>query len=200
VRARREAERTGSEARGAMARAHRGEGQTVLYLDYDGVLHHENVLWHPRRGAYLQAPERYRLFQHAELLEQLLAPFPNVVIVLSTNWQRRYGFSKVVKRLPPGLRSRVIGGTYHSDMPGDGYDLLPRWAQIVNDVYRRRPASWLALDDDVVGWPDWTRPHLLPTDPYEGVSQTSVQAELPRLLALLESLHTPTECFKAERP
>jgi hypothetical protein len=176
-----------------MARAHKGQGQPVLYLDLDGVLHHENVLWHPRRGAYLHAPERYHLFQHAALLEQLLAPYPNIVIVLSTNWQRRYRFSKVVKRLLPGLRSRVVGGTYHSDMPGDGYDLLPRWAQIVNDVHRRQPAAWLALDDDIIGWPDWARAHLLPTDPYEGISQMEVQAELRRRLALLESLRHPSD-------
>ena len=28
-----------------------GHGGLLLYLDYDGVLHHENVLWHPRMGA-----------------------------------------------------------------------------------------------------------------------------------------------------
>ncbi len=27
----------------------KGAGALVLYLDFDGVLHHENVLWHPKR-------------------------------------------------------------------------------------------------------------------------------------------------------
>ena len=48
----------------------RGAGELVLYLDFDGVLHHENVLWHPNKGAYLCAPSRYTLFQHAELLAE----------------------------------------------------------------------------------------------------------------------------------
>ena len=52
----------------------KGTGELVLYLDYDGVLHHENCLWHPRRGAYLVAPQRYSLFQHAPLLEEMLEP------------------------------------------------------------------------------------------------------------------------------
>jgi hypothetical protein len=26
----------------------------VLYLDFDGVLHPDEVYWHPRRGAYLR--------------------------------------------------------------------------------------------------------------------------------------------------
>jgi hypothetical protein len=172
----------------------------VLYLDFDGVLHHENVLWHPRRGAYLHAPERYQLFQHAALLEQLLGPFPNIVIVLSTNWQRRYRFSKVVKRLPPGLRSRVVGATYHSDMAGDGYDLLPRWAQIVNDVHRRQPATWVAVDDDIIGWPTDLLHHLVACDPYEGISPPAVQAEVRRRLALLDGLRVQSQLPRPKRP
>lgn len=31
----------------------KGRGEPVPYMDVDGVLHHENCLWHPRRGAYL---------------------------------------------------------------------------------------------------------------------------------------------------
>ena len=72
-----------------------GRGKLVLYLDYDGVLHHENVLWHPKIGAYLSAPEGFVLFQHAELLERVLEPYPDICIVLSTSWMRSYGCDKV---------------------------------------------------------------------------------------------------------
>jgi hypothetical protein len=85
----------------------KGRGQPVLYLDFDGVLMHENVLWHPRRGAYLVAPEGYRLFQHASLLDEMLQPHPSIQVVLSTSWVRQYGCSGAAKRLPPGLRKRV---------------------------------------------------------------------------------------------
>jgi hypothetical protein len=92
----------------------KGTGQLVLYLDFDVVLHHENCLWHPRTGAYLSAPERYTLFQHNALLEELLEPYPQVQIALSTSWARHCGMTASAKRLPPSLQARVIGTTFHS--------------------------------------------------------------------------------------
>ena len=171
----------------------KGRGQPLLYLDYDGTLMHEGVFWHPRRGAYLVAPAGYRLFQHASLLDEMLQPHPAIQIVLSTSWVRQYGCSGAAKRLPPGLRSRVIGATYHSRMPAHVFTGLPRGAQVTEDVLRRRPGSWLALDDDIEGWPDWAAPHFLRTDPYEGISPPQLQNELRRRLALLAKLQPPAE-------
>lgn len=51
-----------------------GQDEVVLYLDFDGVLHHENVTWHPKKGAVLHAPLPHRLFQHVDLLEEEIAP------------------------------------------------------------------------------------------------------------------------------
>lgn len=40
--------------------------EAVMYLDYDGTLHHESVYWDPvRKQPFIQATERYTLFQHA---------------------------------------------------------------------------------------------------------------------------------------
>ncbi len=50
----------------------RGRGELVLYLDFNGVLHHENCLCRPRKGPYLCAPARHTLFQHVPLLQELL--------------------------------------------------------------------------------------------------------------------------------
>ena len=33
----------------------------VLYLDLDGVVHHEKVLWHPRKGIYMSPHEAKNL-------------------------------------------------------------------------------------------------------------------------------------------
>ncbi|WP_177218878.1 HAD domain-containing protein [Polaromonas sp. OV174] len=123
----------------------KGTNELVLYLDFDGVLHHENCLWHPKRGAYLCAPGRYSLFQHSELLERLLEPYPHVKIVLSTSWVRRYGMANTAKRLPPSLQARVIGATFHSrHMNDDEFTGLARGQQVYEDVLRRRPRKWLA--------------------------------------------------------
>ena len=32
-------------------------GEVVLYLDHDGVVHHEKVLWHPGKGIYMSPYE-----------------------------------------------------------------------------------------------------------------------------------------------
>jgi hypothetical protein len=159
-----------------------GRGEKVLYLDFDGVLHHENVLRHPRRGIYLGAPPEFTLFQHAELLESLLGPYPDLKVVLSTSWVRALGFSRTVKRLRPGLRQRVIGATYHSRMNEHLFTLLPRGAQVLDDVERRRPAGWIALDDDGVGWPEEHRHQLVLTDERLGLSGPGVAQRLEELL------------------
>jgi hypothetical protein len=161
-----------------------GCGQPVLYLDFDGVLSHENVLWHPEHGAFLDAPERYSLFQHARLLEEMLQPYPTIKIVLSTSWVLRYGCAGAALRLPEGLRSRVIGATYDGEAIAD-FVHVPRGEQVTADVLRRKPSRWLALDDDAQGWPAWALPNFVRTHPYEGIRPKRVQAQIRRRLAAL---------------
>lgn len=156
----------------------KGHGGQVLYLDFDGVLHHENCYWRRGFGAYLVAPPQYRLFQHAALLEELLEPYPAVVIVLSTSWVRRLRFSHTAKRLPLGLRRRVIGATFHSWMNEEEFTNQPRGVQIWNDVVRRKPATWLALDDDHADWPTWCLDNYVQTHETEGISEPAVTALL----------------------
>jgi HAD domain in Swiss Army Knife RNA repair proteins len=153
----------------------KGRGERLLYLDFDGVLHHENVLWHPRIGAYMSAPDGYVLFQHAELLERMLAPYPEVQIVLSTSWVRRYGCARSAKQLRPSLRRRVIGATFHSKMNQHEFALKPRGMQVWEDVLTRRPRDWLALDDDWFDWPKCCSDKYVKTNLSEGLSDTAVQ-------------------------
>lgn len=161
----------------------KGTDDHVLYLDFDGVLHHENCLWHPRRGAYLSAPDRYSLFQHSNLLEQMLAPYPQVKVVLSTSWVTRYGLTRTAKRLPPSLQARVIGATFHSrHMNVDDFLHLRRGQQVYDDVLRRQPRDWLALDDDEEGWPVENAEKFVKTHMYEGLSDFLVQREFQQKL------------------
>ena len=51
------------------------------------------------------------------------------------------------------------------------------------DVERRRPSTWLASDDDQVGWPKWAEKHVVFTDPYEGISPVELQARVRERLA-----------------
>lgn len=159
----------------------RGYGEPVLYLDYDGVLHHENVLWHPRRGIYAGTPG-FILFEHAPLLASLLQPFPAVRIVLSTSWSRVIGYSRAVERLPPGLQVRVIGSTFHSEMNEEGFTSKSRGRQVLEDVARRQPRSWIALDDTDDGWPTEVRDHVLITDERLGISEPGMPHQITSAL------------------
>lgn len=162
----------------------RGYGEPVVYLDYDGVLHHENVLWDPRRGAYAGAPG-FQLFEHADFLDKLLAPYPAVRIVLSTSWVRTYGCYGSAKRLPLGLRDRVIGATFHSKMSEPDFVAKPRGIQVIEDVMRRRPSAWMALDDVDEGWPGVVRSNVVLTDEGLGIAAPgiaeAIRAQLVRM-------------------
>jgi hypothetical protein len=166
----------------------RGRGEVIVYCDYDGALHHHNVLWKPKVGPYLAAPEGYRLFQHVGLLEELLAPYPQVKLVLSTSWVVRYGLWKASKRLTPALRERCIDGTYHYGLKGNAWLELPRGVQVSRDAERRQPKGWLALDDSADGWPDETRDNLIHTDACEGIGPAEIQQAIRQKLALLVAL------------
>lgn len=161
----------------------KGTSGLVLYLDFDGVLHHENVRISNKHGPFLQAPERYKLFQHAELLAELLAPHPAVQIVLSTSWALRYGVTAAAKRLPGALQRRVIGGTFHNRfMHKQEFLDTHRGQQVGTDVHRRQPTDWLALDDDEEGWHPSHLSHFVQTHQYEGISDPEVLAKIKQKL------------------
>jgi hypothetical protein len=152
----------------------------LLYLDFDGVLHGDEVYRRPGRGIHVAYG---RLFEHAAALEAVLEPFPTMRIVLSTTWVQVLGFSRTVARLPPGLRTRVIGATYHRRHTSDWLKQT-RFNQIIADAGRRRIGSqWLAIDNDAEGWPDYQRNHLVLTDGRVGLQPHDLQLLHERLSA-----------------
>jgi len=177
---------TATDTRGAsyVPRRTKGYGRKLLYLDFDGVLHHEDVRWRPKRGAYLHQAGHF-LFEHAALLNDTLEPFHDLDIVLSTSWVRKYSCHQSAQRLPPGLRRRVVGATFHSAMDRNEFALLARGQQVYADVVRRRPADWCALDDVDEGWPDSLRERFVLTDPVLGITSPEamqgLQANLDRM-------------------
>ncbi|MGE8449281.1 MAG: HAD domain-containing protein [Pseudomonadales bacterium] len=162
----------------------------VLYLDLDGVVPHEAVLWHPRRGIYMspyQASE-HSLFEWLPLLQKELAPYPQVAIVLSSTWCIRPGYAKTLQLLPKELSARFIGGTFHKRVHGADPWLLasfrntPRGQQILEDVMRRRPRQWLALDDDIEDWPPAILNRLVACAGKRGLSDPQTRMALRNML------------------
>ncbi|RDJ98531.1 HAD domain-containing protein [Paraburkholderia lacunae] len=165
-------------------RAPRHTGGLVLYLDFDGVLHPEDVWVRLNKGPYIASPPGHELFEHAELLERVLLPYPDVKIVLSTSWVRVYkGVARVARKLPPELRARVVGATYHRSMDPESFRQTLRGMQIWADVLRRQPVDWIALDDDYLDWPSWCGDKLVRTHEVLGISAPVVLAELRAKLA-----------------
>jgi hypothetical protein len=162
----------------------------IVYLDLDGVLHHEEVLWSSKKGIYMcpkLAPGRV-LFEWLPYLENVLKEFPEVELVLSSSWCIRPGYGDTMKRFPPEIQRRFVGGTYHSRIHGaDAWALvkfleLPRGIQVWNDVQRRNPKRWLAIDDTDEGWPELAVDNLIRCDGATGLSSPRVQTELQQKL------------------
>lgn len=162
----------------------------VLYLDFDGVLHHDAVFRHPTGGIYLDteiAPGRC-LFEWAEHLVQAIRPFPKLEIVLSTSWVRVVGFTRARDQLPPELRSRVSGATFppnfHSGdtVQVEGSYPQERGAEVMRDVWQRRPHEWIAVDDCADGWPAEARERLVLCDPTIGLSDADTRSRLQAVL------------------
>lgn len=155
----------------------------ILYLDYDGVLHPEEVYRSPKRGIFLKT-EGHTLFEWSPILEEIVLQHPHTRIVLSTSWVRQTDFNYARAQLPQSLQDLVIGATFHRrHMQKLEFDLMSRGEQIVADSFRRASLnSWVALDDDYLGWPTWCRNNLIATDGMLGLSDPIVQQALRNML------------------
>lgn len=158
------------------------DSDLILFLDFDGVLHPNEVYRYHSRGIVLEC-EGHDLFEYAGLLDDILAPHPQATIVLSTSWVPELGFDRARSYLPEGLHQRVRGATWYSTL----YDKatwfgLTRYEQIAAYVRRHAIKNWIALDDDDHGWADDRRHHLVHTDELEGLSEIRSQKLLMDLI------------------
>ncbi|TDY21956.1 hypothetical protein B0G81_2200 [Paraburkholderia sp. BL6665CI2N2] len=124
----------------------------VLFLDIDGVLH-RGIARRSGNRVMSSAPN-IKLFEYADVLDSLLLPYPDVEIVLSSDWSVVFGMESTRNAIPSsGLRDRITGATW------DGFTLdpivwsvLPRGAQVLDYVRRNKPLRWLAVDDRADGF------------------------------------------------
>lgn len=161
---------------------------TILFLDYDGVLHADDV-YRTKSGIALKSGGT--LFEHATILAAAIEPHPTVKIVLSTSWVRELGFNRAKKYLPPALKNRVTGATYHSSFEQDDgltpWGILTRYEQIARHVMKHRITDWIAVDNDNEGWPETLAHHLVHTDDDLGLGELVAQQLLS--LALSKMMH-----------
>lgn len=130
----------------------------ILFLDFDGVLHSREVSFNDGNP---QLHADGRLFEHADSLYCLLINRQDVKIVLSTPWVAHLGFDNAKAYLPMQLQYRVIGSTWHSQMPEGEWLNLSRHEQIQRYVQQHKIADWLALEASDAGWPESSRLRLI---------------------------------------
>lgn len=154
----------------------------VLYLDFDGVLHPADVRVSPtdrRPRVYKRGqPTDHPLFEHLQLLERLLEPYPQLRIILSTSWVREFGYEVALGQLTLSIQARVIGATL--------FPAPARYFCIQIDAEERGLTRWLALDDDLNCWPESDMARVVaPTDRLLGMAQPGVADELEAKLRKL---------------
>jgi hypothetical protein len=154
----------------------------MVFLDFDGVLHPENV-----KG---QEPLLCRL----PLLEEVLREFPQVQIVISSTWRLRWRDPEIAlremrKHFSADIDSRVIGVTPSCSgldwrAAPEGLSLYPRqWeCETWLRAHRTPGTPWLAIDDRAY----WFRPFcksLMIVDRDTGFLPANAQALRERLRA-----------------
>lgn len=129
------------------------KGKKVLYLDFDGVLHHSYVLAGKGKPAepILDMPG-FRLFQYEQDLVKILPD--DVLIVLSTSWANLpfHSTNWAKNWLCPELQERVVGRTGDVWTGPKKFRALDRGHQVLLHARQFKPEHWIALDDDARGF------------------------------------------------
>ena len=112
-----------------------------------------------------------KLFCWLPILADLLAPYPDVRIIVSSDWARLFDDEALAKLLGP-LCARFAGIV---EVRGQG-----RRLDIERDVAKRGLTRWIALDDD-----DSCKraKRFIRCNPQFGVSEERVRQRLARTLA-----------------
>jgi len=143
----------------------------VLMLDFDGCLHE---LGEPAIDENFCVLDNPRLFRWMPILRQLLEPYPEVRLIISSDWRRILDDETLIRLLGSlGKRFYGVVETYG-----------PSWHdEILTEVQRRGLNRWIALDDHpsiaIKSRRNW---RFISYSPDSGLSDQRVQQELKRKL------------------
>ncbi len=142
-----------------------GKAKTMLFLDFDGVLH-------PRF-----CPDEEH-FCRLPLFESVMRRHPAVRIVISSSWRRIYGIDYLRSRFSRDIAERVVGTTqlWVPDEPMNRHQEILAW--IGKQRFNGMP--WLALDDSAPEFPERCV-NLLLCDSRHGLTDERAEALARRL-------------------
>lgn len=114
----------------------------LCFVDFDGVTHH--YYSQSRRQ-----PELNGLFVYLPRLEKVLRDYPEVMVVISSEWRNHHPLDELKVYFSEDIRDRVIGTTVLEPRTDD---LIPgRRQRQVEDFLKQRGLDgtpWFALDDE----------------------------------------------------
>lgn len=144
----------------------------MVFLDFDGVLH---PVGEPALDDDFRLLPNPRLFCYLPHLTDTLAPYPEVRIVVSSDWRRLFDDDTLQGCLGE-LGDRFVGVV---DTFGG-----TRAEEIYAEVTRRGLVRWLVLDDHPsVLEASMTDARFIACDPQLGLSSTKTQADLRKKLS-----------------
>lgn len=134
-------------------------GSRLLSLDFDGVLH-------PQMPS--SAAEQVPPFCWLPVLAEVLAPHPDVCVLVHSSWRYVYSPDEL-RDILDSLAPRFVGTAPR----GPRYDSVLWWLQL-----NPRFASVRILDDDASEFPTPPPAELILCDPRMGVSDVHVKTTL----------------------
>ncbi|AKJ27376.1 HAD domain-containing protein [Caldimonas brevitalea] len=145
----------------------------VLFIDFDGCLHPWRLPRLPALQGGLPAPvcdaEPYRpSLEWLPVLERLLSPFPDVSIVVHSDWRHRHGEQEIATWLG-GLSGRYLGRT----PAGEAYESILCWL-----LHEQAVTSFRILDAAGADVPTPAPRQVIVCHPETGVSAPQVQTQL----------------------
>jgi len=150
----------------------------LIFLDFDGVLH--------------SVRSNARLFEHVARLAEMLAPYPEVRVVVSSSWRHAHeedalqGFLRPLAERLLGVTPKLAGALRQDEIKAWLQDNTERYAAF--DPAGAEVGDWIAIDD----MPRLFKPGcpwLLATDPLTGMDQKA----WAYLQAWLDTCELPAE-------
>ncbi len=178
----------------------RSERPRVLYLGISGVLHPSASTYELVQG---RSPwgDGCQSYEAVPWLSNILAPWPDVRIVVTSTQPWKYGLPAVLEHMG-ALAERVIGFTYEDlttkvlrqvrTRSGTtrtvGYSNEDYWRMnkshiVVAHVDWLKPDAWVAVDDESILWPRELADHVCIVDGCQGLKD---RAQQDRLLTYLQ--------------
>lgn len=169
--------------------------QTILCLDFDGVLHRASDAIHiadrPANGPLLAVQMRaQRRLVWLEHLADVLANRPDVAILVHSTWRRKFD-QATLAHLLGDLEDRVLQPpAYFVDLKAPAPEFIRQSIDWVNESRREAHVAELTLDEIVViddrpeffAGDEGVAARLLLTDPNQGLSVPQTRGRLAAML------------------